>query len=210
MRQAPDLFLGRCNTASNRSRVEDPSRLQLLSLCVFFLNTPPVLVASGSDDMVTMFLNDGASPPNFVARVITTGVDGASSVFSTDVDGNGLPDGTRQLSPGILSVFGITSSHMAVLVCFRAPTSGGLPLILATVLSAANVGDRIFMSLSSGGSPPAFSSRPLPVFLNGVKCVVTANMDGNNMIDSTSSLAVWSFRLVSEPQHEMPASLLCS
>ncbi len=51
-----------------------------------------VLSASPDDDKIAWYENDGASPPDFTARVISTAVDFAHSVFAADVDGDGDTD----------------------------------------------------------------------------------------------------------------------
>jgi len=51
-----------------------------------------VLSASYDDDTVAWYENDGAAFPGFTRRVITTGANGASSVFVADVDGDGDND----------------------------------------------------------------------------------------------------------------------
>ncbi len=48
-----------------------------------------VLSASNGDDRIAWYENDGASPPTFTARTITTNADGAYSVEAADVDGDG-------------------------------------------------------------------------------------------------------------------------
>jgi hypothetical protein len=48
-----------------------------------------VLSASGSDDKIAWYENDGGSPPTFTEWVISTNADDAWSVFATDVDGDG-------------------------------------------------------------------------------------------------------------------------
>ncbi|MCP4247422.1 MAG: hypothetical protein GY778_10280 [bacterium] len=51
-----------------------------------------VLSASGRDDKIAWYENDGGSPPTFTERVISTAADWAASVFATDVDGDGDTD----------------------------------------------------------------------------------------------------------------------
>ncbi len=48
-----------------------------------------VLSASQLDDKIAWYENDGASPPSFTERVISTVADLATCVFSTDLDGDG-------------------------------------------------------------------------------------------------------------------------
>ena len=47
-----------------------------------------VLSASGNDDSITWYENDGATPPSFTEHIITTGADGAADVFAIDLDGD--------------------------------------------------------------------------------------------------------------------------
>ena len=51
-----------------------------------------VLSASQLDDKIAWYENDGASPPSFTERVISTVADLATCVFSTDLDGDGTVD----------------------------------------------------------------------------------------------------------------------
>jgi hypothetical protein len=51
-----------------------------------------VLSASASDDKIAWYENDGASPPTFIERVISTAADAPWSVFAADVDGDGDTD----------------------------------------------------------------------------------------------------------------------
>ena len=48
-----------------------------------------VLSASSYDDTIAWHESDGASPPSFTTRTITTSADDARSVFAIDVDGDG-------------------------------------------------------------------------------------------------------------------------
>ncbi|MCH8252734.1 MAG: VCBS repeat-containing protein, partial [Planctomycetes bacterium] len=51
-----------------------------------------VLSASGLDDKIAWYENDGGSPPTFTEHVISANADGAASVFATDLDGDGDTD----------------------------------------------------------------------------------------------------------------------
>ena len=51
-----------------------------------------VLSASENDDKIAWYENDGGSPPSFTERVISEAADFATSVFATDVDGDGDTD----------------------------------------------------------------------------------------------------------------------
>ena len=51
-----------------------------------------VLSASGTDDKIAWYENDGAADPTFTAHTITTSADGANSVYAADVDGDGDMD----------------------------------------------------------------------------------------------------------------------
>ena len=51
-----------------------------------------VLSASESDDKIAWYETDGAAPPGFTERVISTAANGARSVFAADVDGDGDTD----------------------------------------------------------------------------------------------------------------------
>ena len=51
-----------------------------------------VLSASWFDNKIAWYESDGGSPPTFTERVISTAANGASSVFATDLDGDGDTD----------------------------------------------------------------------------------------------------------------------
>jgi hypothetical protein len=51
-------------------------------------NEIDVLSASCSDDKIAWYENDGADPPNFATRIISTNAEGATAVASTDMDGD--------------------------------------------------------------------------------------------------------------------------
>jgi hypothetical protein len=47
-----------------------------------------VLSASGNDNRISWYRNDGADPPSFTKQVISNQVDGPSAVFAADLDGD--------------------------------------------------------------------------------------------------------------------------
>ncbi len=51
-----------------------------------------VLSASFDDNKIAWYESDGGSPPCFTEHVISTTAGGASSVFATDVNGDGATD----------------------------------------------------------------------------------------------------------------------
>jgi len=51
-----------------------------------------VLSASGNDDKIAWYENDGGSLPSFSEHIISTNADSAWSVFARDVDGDGDTD----------------------------------------------------------------------------------------------------------------------
>ncbi|MCP3904114.1 MAG: VCBS repeat-containing protein [Planctomycetes bacterium] len=50
---------------------------------------PDVLAASADDDTVAWFEHDGSSPPGFMHHTVSNSADGARSVHTADVDGDG-------------------------------------------------------------------------------------------------------------------------
>ncbi|MEQ9391498.1 MAG: FG-GAP-like repeat-containing protein [Balneola sp.] len=51
-----------------------------------------ILSASKFDDKIAWYENNGATDPSFTTRIITTTADGAQSIFSADMDGDGDND----------------------------------------------------------------------------------------------------------------------
>ena len=51
-----------------------------------------VLAATRDDNRITWYENNGARPPGFTPRVVTTQAQGAVSVHTADIDGNGKLD----------------------------------------------------------------------------------------------------------------------
>ncbi|MFC2047158.1 FG-GAP repeat domain-containing protein, partial [Chloroflexota bacterium] len=48
-----------------------------------------LMSASQGDDKIAWYENDGASPPSWTARTVSTAADSAQSVYAADVDGDG-------------------------------------------------------------------------------------------------------------------------
>jgi len=106
-----------------------------------------VLSASADDDTIAWYENDGASPPGWTARTITSGADAARSVFAADLDGDGDAD----------------------------------------VLSASANDDKIAWSENDGASPPVWTTRTITTAADLVQAVFAADVDGDGDADVLSA-----------------------
>lgn len=140
--------------------------------------------------------NDGSTPPSFTERSVASS--GGSSVFATDVDGDGVTDvvtGSRggfldevtwdennggsppSFTDRVLSDFGLAGSVSSV---FTADVDGDGDI---DVLAASqDYGIRWYEN--DGGSPPSFTERTVPsTGVGGPSSVFATDMDGDGDTD---------------------------
>ena len=168
-----------------------------------------VLSASSVDDKIAWYENDGGSPPAFTERVISTTARNSTSVFATDVDGDGDTD-VLSASPGTYNKIAwyennggspptFTERMISTIArnsdsVFAADVDGDGD---TDVLSASQGADRISWYESDGGSPPTFNERVITEdpdgpggvegFANGARSVFATDVDGDGDTDVLSA-----------------------
>ncbi len=157
-----------------------------------------VLSASVWDNKIAWYENDGGSPPTFTARVISTNANGASSVFATDMDGDGKTDvlsasgGNPQIawyengggSPPTFTERVISTSPYQAVSVFAADLDRDGD---ADVLSASWLDDRIAWYESDGGSLPSFTEHLITTAADNPKSVFATDMDADGDTDYLSA-----------------------
>jgi hypothetical protein len=159
-----------------------------------------VLAASRWDDRITWYENDGRSSPSFTAHTVTNAADGAISVYTGDVDGDGDLD--------ILSA----SSYDDTVAWYE--SDGGSSPTFSThdistaaddakfvhagdldgdgdldVLSASREDDKIAWYENDGGSHPGFTAHVITTAADGAYWVQAADVDGDGDLDVLSASA---------------------
>ena len=159
-----------------------------------------VLSASALDDKIAWYENDGASPPGFVGRVISTTAAGARSVHAADVDGDGDIDvlaasgGDDTLawyenddaSPPTFTERIISTTHLQPRSVFAADVDRDGDL---DVLSASLADDTIAWHENLGGSPPVFVPHAISVTADGAGSVYAADVNHDGDVDVLSASA---------------------
>src|SRR5207247_2393678 len=139
-----------------------------------------VLSASQGDNKIAWYENNGASPPTWTARTISTAVMAASSVFAADLDGDGDTDvlsasqvddkiawyenKTIHRSAAFPGQTVITGSADGAYSVFAADVDGDGDM---DVLSASFLGDTIAWYESDGATSPQFTARVIATDANG-------------------------------------------
>ncbi len=156
-----------------------------------------VVSASGNDFKIAWYESDGGSPPTFTERVISTTSVGATSVFATDVDGDGDTDVLSASalnnkiawyendggSPPAFTEHAISYAANGALSVFATDLDGDGD---TDVLSASYRDDKIAWYESDGGLPPTFTERVISrrAYSRGV--VFATDVDGDGDTDVLS------------------------
>ncbi len=164
-----------------------------------------VLSASYSDDKIAWYESDGGLPPSFTERVISTIADKATSVFPTDVDGDGDTDvlsaswGDDKIawyesdggSPPTFTEHVISTAADGAHSVFATDVDGDGD---TDVLSASFWDGKIAWYESDGGSPPTFTERVISTAASGATSVYTTDVDGDgdtDVLSASSNKIAW-------------------
>ena len=157
-----------------------------------------VLSASRNDDTIAWYENDGGADPSFTAQTITTGADGAYSVYATDVDGDGDTDVlSASFSDATIAWYendgGTDPSFTAQTIPTRA---NGARSVYATdvdgdgdtdVLSASTLDSTIAWYENDGGADPSFTVQTITTSAVGAYSVYATDVDGDGDTDVLSA-----------------------
>jgi hypothetical protein len=157
-----------------------------------------VLSASSDDDTIAWYESDGGSPPGFTKRVIRTDVNGANSVYATDMDGDGDTDAlSASYTDNKIAWYENNGASPPVLIKRVISTAAyGAQSVYATdvdgdgdtdVLSASYTDNKIAWYESDGGSPPGFTERVISTAAYGAECVYATDVDGDGDTDVLSA-----------------------
>ena len=157
-----------------------------------------VLSASQYDDKIAWYENNGASPPVWTPHTITTAADGAVSVFTADVDGDGDMDvlsasqsdnkiawyENNGASPPAWTPLTISTSAAGAISVFAADVDGDGDI---DALSASFDDNKIAWYENNGASPPVWTPHIISTSASGAMSVFTADVDGDGDIDVLSA-----------------------
>jgi hypothetical protein len=149
-----------------------------------------ILSASANSSLVSWSENDGASPPVWTTRTVTTAADGPISVFATDLDRDGdtdvlvaavMDDSVRWLesdgsSPPVWTEHVVTATAEGAYAVHAADLDRDGD---ADILSASFLDDSVVWYESDGGALPAFTSGTIASHLDGAQDVAAADVDGD-------------------------------
>jgi len=157
-----------------------------------------VLSASQLDDAVRWYESDGATPPTFTARVVTTSLDGASAVHVADVDRDGDLDVVASAilgnevawyesdgaSPPVFTEHLVDTSANAARSVYSGDLDRDGDLDL---LAAHELDDTIAWYESDGATPPGFTKHVISSIAMGATSVSCADVDADGDLDVLST-----------------------
>jgi hypothetical protein len=157
-----------------------------------------VLSASQQDDKIAWYENDGASPPGFTARTISTTADFATSVYATDVDGDGDTDVLSAsqadnkvawyendgASPPGFTARTISTAAITPFSVYATDVDGDGD---TDVLSASRSDNKIAWYENDGASPPGFTERVITTAAMNARSVYATDVDGDGDTDVLSA-----------------------
>ncbi len=157
-----------------------------------------VLSASSLDDKIAWYESDGASPPVWTPRTISTAALGARAVFAIDVDGDDDVDvlsasidddkiawyESNGASPPVWTPHTISTGANGARNVFAADVDGDGDI---DVLSASRLDDKIAWYESDGASPPVWTPRTVTTNADEARGVSAADVDGDGHMDVLSA-----------------------
>ncbi len=157
-----------------------------------------VLSASFTDDTVAWYANNGANPPAFTEHVITAGADGARSVHTADVDGDGDVDIlSASTLDGTVAWYENDGANTPAFREHVITIASNLTSVRAAdvdgdgdvdVLSASGVGNALAWYKNWSPHPDlTFRSRRITAAADGAFSVHAADVDGDGDVDVLSA-----------------------
>jgi hypothetical protein len=161
-------------------------------------NDVDVVSASSNDDTIAWYENDGATPPGFTKRLITTGADNAQDVFAIDLDGDNDVDvlsassnddtiawyeSDGAMPPGFTEHV-ITTGADGANGVFAIDVDGDTDI---DVLAASRNDDTIAWYENDGVTPPGFTEHVIATNADGARSVFAIDLDGDNDLDVLSA-----------------------
>lgn len=157
-----------------------------------------VLTAKGGKFRIAWYENDGATPPAFTERMISTSSDGAVSVFATDMDGDGDSDVlSASLADDTVAWYeNDGGSPPAFTEQVISTTADGAMSVIASdvdddgdidVVSASTFDHMIAWYDNDGQSPPSFTTRVISTNAVEAGSVCTADVDSDGNTDILSA-----------------------
>jgi hypothetical protein len=160
-----------------------------------------VLSASGSDDKIAWYRNDGGMPVTWTPNTIIATADLAASVFAADVDGDGRLDVLSASynddkiawykngggSPVVWTPYVITTAADGARSVFAVDMDGDG---LLDVLSASGLDNKVAWYKNVGGSPVVWTPHIISSTAVGARAVSAADLDGDGRLDVLSASMV--------------------
>ncbi|MBN1579575.1 MAG: VCBS repeat-containing protein [Anaerolineae bacterium] len=159
-----------------------------------------ILSASGQDDTIAWYENDGSPSPTFASHVITNTADGAFAVYATDLDRDGDIDvlsasenddkivwyeNGGEASPAFTSHTITTSADSARSVfAIDLDKDGDMD-----ILSASANDDKIAWYENDGGTLPVFDSHTITTMADSARSVFAIDLDNDGDKDVLSASA---------------------
>jgi hypothetical protein len=161
-----------------------------------------LLSSSANDDKIAWYENDGASPPGFAERVISTNADGASDVHAADLNDDGLMDvlSTSANDDTIAWYQNVGGSPPRFIERALHDDADGASSVFAAdidgdtdvdVVASSSTDATIVAFLSNladgGGSAPSFTEFTISTSAFGASSVFAADVDGDGIDDVLSA-----------------------
>ena len=157
-----------------------------------------VIAAFADSDKVKWYENDGAANPSFTTHTISSSVDGAMSVYATDLDSDGdidivaaaqeedkiywfESDGAADPS---FSATTITSSADGIYSVYAKDLDNDGDM---DIMSASANDDKIAWYENNGAGDPSFTARTIATTADGAASVFAADIDGDGDQDIISA-----------------------
>ncbi|MEO1530529.1 MAG: VCBS repeat-containing protein, partial [Planctomycetota bacterium] len=157
-----------------------------------------VLSASGSDDTIAWYENDGAASPTFTKRVIATTTNGAWSVASADLDGDqDLDVLSASHSDDALEWYENDGAASPTFTTHVITTTAIIARSVASadldgdqdvdVLSASRGDNTVAWYENDGAASPTFSKHVITTTADGVQSIAISDLDSDQDLDVLSA-----------------------